>query len=131
MTTIKKIALVIASASSIPFLAFAASPSAPITTVQGLVNLICLAFDYMFYALIALSIVVVVIAGFNYVTSNGSSEKVAKANKMILYAVIGIAVALLAKAIPLIVGDFLGVNSGIASCGGGESVTSTINYPSQ
>jgi hypothetical protein len=91
--------------------------SAPITTVQGLINLICLAFDYMFYALIALSLVMVVIAGFNYVTSNGSAEKVDKATKMILYAVIGIAVALLARGIPLIVGNFLGASkANLTSC---------------
>ncbi len=100
----------------LPMLAFASTPPPPITKVQGLVNLMCTAFDYMFYGLLALSIIVVVIAGFNYVTAGDNAEKVSKANKMILYAAVGIAVALLAKGIPLIVGSFFGVTSGIKSC---------------
>jgi hypothetical protein len=103
-----------------PLIASAASsttPAAPITTVQGIVNLMCTAFDYMFYALIALSIIVIVIAGFNYVTANGEAEKVSKANKMILYAAVGIAVALLAKGVPLIVASFLGASkTNLSSC---------------
>lgn len=101
----------------LPLQAFAQSITAPITSVQGIVNIMCKAFDYLFYGLIALSIVVVVIAAFNYVLANGDAEKVSKANKMILYAMIGIAVALLAKGIPLIVGSFFGVAaSAIKSC---------------
>lgn len=128
----KKILIVLSPLATLSFLPIAAfAATAPVTTVQGLVNLICVAFDYMFYALIALSIVMIVIAGFNYVTADGNAETVAKANKMILYSAIGIAVALLARGVPLIVGSFLGTSSGLTTCGGGSSggyANSTISY---
>ena len=93
------------------------TPPPPITTVSGLVNLMCNVFGWMFYILIALSIIMVVIAGFNYVTAGDNSEKVSKATKMILYAAIGVAAALLAKAIPLIVASFLGAQTtNLLSC---------------
>lgn len=90
--------------------------SAPVTSVQGLINLLCKAFDYMFYFLIALSIIMGLVAAFNYVTAGDNAEKVSKANKIILYAAIGVAIALLAKGIPLIVGSFFNVSSGLNSC---------------
>lgn len=102
---------------TISALAASATPPPPITKVQGLIDLMCNVFGWMFYALIALAIIMVVLAGFNYVTADGEAEKVSKANKMILYAAVGIAVALLAKGIPLIVGDFLGANTlGLTTC---------------
>lgn len=107
------------------------TPTAPIQTVQQLLNLLCNVFGWMFYGLIALAVVMIVVAAFNYVTSNGSAEKVVTANKMILYSAIGIAVALLAKGVPLIVGDFLGASSGVSACGGNTSVNSTIQYGGQ
>lgn len=93
------------------------TPTSPITTVQGIVNLECAVFDVIFYGLIALSLIMIVIAGFNYVTAGDNSEKVSKANKMILYAAIGIAVALLAKGIPIIIGNFLNVSNATTSLG--------------
>jgi hypothetical protein len=86
------------------------TPTSPITTVQGLVNLMCNIFGWLFYGLIALSIIMIVIAGFYYVTAGDNSEKVGKATKMILYAAVGVAVALLARAVPVIVGSFLGAS---------------------
>jgi hypothetical protein len=95
----------------------AATPVAPITNVQQIVDLMCSVFAWMFYGLIALSLIMIVLAGFNYVTAGDNSEKVSKATKMILYAAIGVGVALLARAIPLIVSNFLGAGSaGVAAC---------------
>jgi hypothetical protein len=101
----------------VPVLAFAQNTPPPITKVQQLVDLMCTAFDYLFYGLIALSIIMIVFAAFNYVTAGDNAEKVSKANKIILYAAIGIAVALIAKGVPLIVANFLSPSiSGIKSC---------------
>jgi hypothetical protein len=93
--------------------------TAPISTVQQLLNLMCNVFGWMFYGLIVLSLIMIIIAAFNYTTAGGEAEKVSKANKMILYAAIGIAVALLAKGIPLIVANFIstGINgSSLSKC---------------
>src|SRR5581483_7133984 len=92
----------------VPALVFADTPpTAPINSVQDIVQFLCTIFVDLFYALIALSGIMILIAGFNYVTAGDDSEKVSRATKMITYAAIGIGVALLARAIPNIVENFL------------------------
>lgn len=56
-----------------------------------------------------LSVAVGLYAGFTYMTGRGEPQKVAMASKMIMYAVIGIAVAVLAFSIITIVKGFLGL----------------------
>ena len=56
-----------------------------------------------------LSVAVGLYAGFMYMTGRGEPQKVATASKMIVYAVIGIAVAVIAFSIITIVKGFLGV----------------------
>lgn len=53
----------------------------------------------------AVSVIVIIIGGFKYVLSGGDSNGVASAKNTILYAVVGLAVALLAQ---IIVNVFLG-----------------------
>lgn len=55
--------------------------------------------NILLYILGAVSVIVIIIAGFMYVTSGGDSGNVKKAKDMLLYAVVGIIVALLAFAI--------------------------------
>jgi uncharacterized membrane protein len=92
-----------------------APPSAGITSVQSVLNSLCVVFDYAFWFLIALAVVFGVVAAFRYLTSAGEPEKVKKATSTILYAAIAIGVALLARAIPLIVASFFGASS-LTSC---------------
>ena len=56
-----------------------------------------------------LSVAIGLYAGFTYMTGRGEPQKVATASKMIVYAVIGIAVAVIAFSIITIVKGFLGV----------------------
>ena len=56
-----------------------------------------------------LSVAVGLYAGFTYMTGRGEPQKVATASKMIVYAVIGIAVAVIAFSIITIVKGFLGI----------------------
>ncbi len=49
----------------------------------------------------------IIFAGFTYLTAAGDPEKVTKANHMLRYAVIGIAVALLATVLPTLIQSFL------------------------
>ena len=116
----------------LPFLAMAqgpakyngsgtAVPTTGIDSVQNVLNFMCIIFGWAFYFLIALAVVFGVIAAFKYLTSSGESEKVKSAGNTLLYAAIAIAVALLARSIPLIVADCLGSSNGgsagtIATC---------------
>ena len=111
----------------LPAMAFAQTlppPSAPtnanvpqgaITSLQGVLQTMCTVFAWAFYFLIVLAVIFVIVAGFKYLTASGDPEKVKSAGATLLYAAIAIGVALLARAVPLVVGSFLGA-SGVSSC---------------
>jgi hypothetical protein len=109
-----------------PFMAYAQiqGPSAPtqgnvpqsnINSLQTVLNTVCIVFSWMFYFLIALAVVFIVVAAFRYLTAGGEAEKVKGAGQTLLYAAIAVGVALLARAIPLIVASFLGAGT-LSTC---------------
>lgn len=55
----------------------------------------------------AVSVIMIVIGGFKYVTSNGDSNKIQSAKNTIMYAVIGVVVALVGQGVILFVIDRL------------------------
>lgn len=92
-----------------------AVPQGQITSLQGVLQTLCTVFAWAFYFLIVLAVIFVIVAGFKYLTAAGDPEKVKSAGTMLLYTAVAIGVALLARAVPLIVGSFLGA-SGVSSC---------------
>jgi hypothetical protein len=111
----------------IPVLAFAQAVPSPvppiqgnvpqgnITSLQGVLNLFCVIFSWAFYFLIALAVIFVLVAAFKYLTAGGDPEKVKAAGSTLLYAAVAIGVALLARAVPLVIGSFLGAGQ-VSSC---------------
>jgi len=65
--------------------------------------------DWIFVVLIIIVALLIAWGGFLIATAAGAPEKVASGRNYILYALIGLAVALLAKALPSIVKALLGV----------------------
>lgn len=90
-------------------------PQGNITSIQAVLQLLCTVFAWAFYFLIVLAVIFVIVAAFKYLTASGDPEKVKSAGATLLYAAIAIGVALLARAVPLVVGSFLGA-SGVSSC---------------
>ena len=62
--------------------------------------------DWIFYILIAVAVLMIVIAGIEYVTAQGDPEKIKSAGQKVLYALIGIIVAALAKGLVILVQYF-------------------------
>lgn len=93
-----------------PALAFAQQYN----TVSDVLNRLCTIVGYVFAVLIFLTIVFVIYAAFMYMTAAGDPEKVKKANATILYAAIGLAIAILAKYLPNIVANIMGTSTGSA-----------------
>ena len=62
--------------------------------------------DWIFYILIGVAVLFIVIAGIEYVTAQGDPEKIKAAGQKVLYALIGIVVAALAKGLVLLVQYF-------------------------
>ena len=101
-------------AAAFPFLTAKAAnaPTDIIDSTQKVVDLFCAVTIWMFWGLLVVSVAMFFVGGYTYATSAGDPEKAGKANRTLLYAVIGIAIALCARGIPLLVGSFLGVDSG-------------------
>jgi len=55
--------------------------------------------DLLLFLVGIIAVIVIVVSGFRFVTSNGDSQQVSKAKNAIIYAVIGIVVAVMAYAI--------------------------------
>jgi hypothetical protein len=110
---------VLASAQQIPVPTAPQNPgSVPqghITSIQGVLNTVCIVFDWMFYFLVALAVIFIIVAAFKYLTAGGNPENVKGAGNTLLYAAVAVGVALLARAVPLIVASFLGAN-GLTTC---------------
>ncbi len=96
-------------ASAVPSYALAATPAGEIkdgvTAVGGGADTVSLGariqtvVNILLYILGAIAVVMIVIGGISYTTSNGDSSKIKTAKDTILYAVVGLVVAILAYAI--------------------------------
>ena len=95
------------------FLNSANAATAPrvFSNTQDVQNFLCAALVWMFWGLLVLSVAMFLAGGYIYATAAGDPEKVGKANKTLLYAAIAVAVALVAKVLPLLIGSFLGVSA--------------------
>lgn len=94
----------------IPVLAFAAPISGAPTDISGIWNLIQKIMNWVMAIFFLVATVFILMAGFKYLTAGGDAKEIDSAKHMLTYAIVGIAVGLLAFAIPAIVQNFLGVN---------------------
>ena len=65
--------------------------------------------DWAFWIVMILAVLIFVIAGGMFVTAAGDPEKAARGKKIIIYGVVGVIIALLAKLIPAVARFFLGL----------------------
>jgi len=69
---------------------------------------ICTIINWVFWFIIIFAIIFTLIAAFRYLTAAGDPEKVKRAGATLLYVVIAVVVALIAKGLPLLVSSFIG-----------------------
>ena len=85
------------------------SPNAvDISTPQKLVALINRVGDYMYMILLALGVIFLVYAGYVFLIGRGDEKEAERAKKIILYSVVAIAVAILARGIVALTQNVLG-----------------------
>lgn len=70
-------------------------------------NIIYVITDWIFFILLIVAGIMILIAAFLFVTGGSNPEQVSRARNMILYAAVGIIVALLAKAVPAFVSSLV------------------------
>lgn len=91
-------------------------PPAIFNTTSDVMQFFCAALDWMFWGLIILGMAMFIVGGYRYATSGGEAERVGKATKTLMYAAIAIAVGIIAKGVPSLIGSFLSVNGGLGVC---------------
>jgi phosphoglycerol transferase MdoB-like AlkP superfamily enzyme len=65
--------------------------------------------NWLFSILLVVAVIFIIIAAFQFITAGGDPTKVASARNWVLYALIGVAVALLARGLVTFVSRILGV----------------------
>ena len=93
-------------------------PNPTVTTTDAFWNLLCTGVLWLFGIVIISAFVMLLVAAVNFMTAGGDEAKVETARRMLLYGVIGVAVALLARAILLVVANLFGITTltGIFGC---------------
>lgn len=86
----------------------------------GVVRLLETITNWAFVILLVLAVLFIILAAYKYLFSGGSDEAVEAAHKMIIYAVVAVAVAFLAKGIIFVVRQL--VAPGAGSGGSGNNV---------
>jgi len=79
-----------------------------ITTPQEFIDLIKGITKWIFSIVMAIAILFIILAAWYFLTAAGNPEAIAKARQMLIYAIVGIAVALLAAGLPALINAFLG-----------------------
>ena len=65
--------------------------------------------NWLFMVIMILVVILILIGAFTLITASGSEEGVAKGRNYIVFALIGVAVALLARALPYLIRSIMGV----------------------
>ena len=98
------------SLSALPFLVSAQQGAGNFTSVSGVWDFLCKLFNFLFIAFIFAAVVFVLLSAFKYLTAQGDAGKVKEAGMELLYAVVAVVVALIAKYVPKLAVDIAGIS---------------------
>jgi len=66
--------------------------------------------NWIFFLMMALAVILAVFGGFTYMTAGGDPSKAGKGKTIIMFAIVGLAIALVARFIPPVVKFIMGVS---------------------
>ena len=112
----KRVSFVLPTLLGLPLAVFAqpATQEPILTTIDALYQLICVASNWLFSFIMVVAIIILLVGAIKFFTAGGSEDTVATARKYLTYALVGVAVAILARSLVLVVANFVG-SSGSAS----------------
>lgn len=101
---------------AMPVLVMAQDPGPPVgeppRDLCGVIQILNGITNWLLIFLVVVAIIFIILAAFKYLTAGGDATKISAANKQLLLAVVAVAVGLLAKGVPFIVGAVTGVDIG-------------------
>lgn len=77
--------------------------------IEDVLAILTLLTGWIFSVFLIVAVIFILIAAFRYLLAGGDSTKVYEASKMVIYAAIAIAVAILAASVEFIVRELIGV----------------------
>ena len=94
-------------ASSTPSIPQSLNITNPMVGVNDITTLVGNIINFLIKLAFPITAILVVYAGFLYITSAGNDEKVKTAQKALIWAIVGFAVVLIASSVPTIIEEFL------------------------
>ncbi len=92
------------------------SAGAAITGIESIKTLTCTIRNWVFTFALIIGVIYILIAAVKYMNSGGDASKVSEVHRAVIWAAIGIGVALVAAAVPSLVGSFLGAGDVSNGC---------------
>ena len=99
-------ALILLSVLAVPVIGLADAPDRELPEYDVMLTLNNIV-NWLFAILLIVAVIFLVIGGLQYVMAQGDAEKIKKAGQYILYALIGVIVALLARGLVTLVEKFM------------------------
>jgi len=85
----------------------------PAYTDQDVIRLLPTIIKWVFGFLIGIVVLMIIIAGYLFVTGGGNPEQIGKARNFLMYALIGLAIAVLSRGLVALVQMIIGQPSGV------------------
>jgi hypothetical protein len=82
-----------------------------VTSANSFIDLIGVVVDWLFVFLVAVSVIFIVLAGFQFVVGGGEPTSVSQARTKLMWAAVGIVIALLAQGVPTALESIFGTGS--------------------
>lgn len=73
----------------------------------AIVNLLTKAANIVAFVVLAIAVIMILSSAYNFTTAGGDEEKIKTARRQLIYALVGIAVALLAFTLPTTIGGLI------------------------
>lgn len=111
-----------------------ASLPGPVTDLSSSISVIqtiCTILNWIFFAAIVFAIIMILRAAFYYLTGGGNPDNITKAHKSLLYIAIGIAIAIFARTLPVLIGTIFGAGDidPLKTCASGTTATTPRTGP--
>jgi hypothetical protein len=116
----KRILSVVSTLGALPAIALA-QPSIPTTgvptTIDAFYGFACIASNWIFAFVLIIAVIFLLFGAVAFFTARGSEDQVANARRYVTFALVGVAIAVLAKSLIFVVGSFVGADpTGFFDC---------------
>jgi hypothetical protein len=74
---------------------------------QGALDLLLVITNWLFSILMAVAVIFIIMAAWTFLTAGGNPDSITKARQMLIYALVGVGVAVLARGLPILIASLM------------------------